>query len=154
MDNLFNSRKLFTALYMAKALAHGVVRTTGRGLPPSVRQLEEKNVKEAQKLRGRMAAAKLVNSSDCPDLLAISVYDTKPVHMLSTVEENICWVLKKRKVWSAMDREIRSIGFLCLNCIDNYNNNVNLTDIADQLRGSYRPDRWMRQQKWWWDFFI
>ena len=33
-------------------------------------------------------------------------------------------------------------------------NNMNLTDIADQLRGSYRPDRWMRQQKWWWDFFI
>ena len=31
---------------------------------------------------------------------------------------------------------------------------MNLTDIADQLRGSYRPDRWMRQQKWWWDFFI
>jgi hypothetical protein len=36
MDNLFNSRKLFTALYQAKCLAHGVVRTTGRGLPPSV----------------------------------------------------------------------------------------------------------------------
>ena len=33
MDNLFNSRKLFTALYSAKCLAHGVVRTTGRGLP-------------------------------------------------------------------------------------------------------------------------
>jgi hypothetical protein len=45
MDNLFNSRKLFTGLYMAKALAHGVVRATGRGLPPSVRQLEEKNIK-------------------------------------------------------------------------------------------------------------
>jgi hypothetical protein len=44
MDNLFNSRKLFTALYMAKALVHGVVRTAGCGLPPSVRQLEEKNM--------------------------------------------------------------------------------------------------------------
>ena len=44
MDNLFNSRKLFTALYKAKALVHGVVRTAGRGLPPSVRQLEEKNM--------------------------------------------------------------------------------------------------------------
>ena len=31
---------------------------------------------------------------------------------------------------------------------------MNLTDIADQLRGSYRPDRWTRQRKWWWDFFI
>jgi hypothetical protein len=154
MDNLFNSRKLFTALYMAKALAHGVVRTTGRGLPPSVRQLEEKNVKEAMKLRGRTAAARLVNSTDCPDLFAVSVYDTKPVHMLSTVEESMYWVLKKRKVWSAVHREIREIGFLRLNFIDNYNNNMNSTDIADQLRGSYRPDRWMRQRKWWWAFFI
>ena len=154
MDNLFNSRKLFTALYMAKALAPGAVRTTGRGLPPSVRQLEEKNVKEAMKLRGRTAAARLVNSTDCPDLFAVSVYDTKPVHMLSTVEESMFWVLKKRKVWSAVHREIREIGFLRLNFIDNYNNNMNSTDIADQLRGSYRPDRWMRQRKWWWAFFI
>ena len=82
---------------------------------------------------------------------AISVYDTKPIHMLSTVKY---WVLKKRKVWSAVHREILEIGFLRLNFIDNYNNNMNLTDIADQLRGSYRPDRWMRQWKWWWAFFI
>jgi hypothetical protein len=32
--------------------------------------------------------------------------------------------------------------------------NMNLTDIANQLCGSYRPDRWMRQRKWWWAFFI
>ncbi len=31
---------------------------------------------------------------------------------------------------------------------------MNLTDIADQLRGSYRPDRLMRQRKLWWAFFI
>ncbi len=132
---------MFTALYLAKALAHGIVRTTGRGLPPSVRQLEEKNAKEAQKLRGRTAAARLVNLSDSPDLFAISVYDTKPVHMLSTVEESMYWDLKKRKVWSAVHREIREIGLLCLNFIDNYNNNMISTDIADQLRGSYWPDQ-------------
>ena len=31
---------------------------------------------------------------------------------------------------------------------------MNSTNIADQLRGNYRPDRWMRQRKWWWAFFI
>ncbi len=153
MDNLFNSWKLFTTLYMAKALAHGIVRTTGCGLPTLVRQLKEKNVKEAQKLRGRTAAARLVNLSDGPDLFACLVYDTKPVHMLSTVEESMCWVVKKRKVWSAVHREIREIGFLHLNFIDNSNNNMNLTDILYQLRGQYRPDHWMRNWKWWWVFF-
>jgi hypothetical protein len=42
------------------------------------------------------------------------------------------WVLKKRKVWSAVHREIREIGFLRLNFIDNYNNNMNSTDIANE----------------------
>jgi hypothetical protein len=140
MDNLFNSRKLFTALYLAKALAHGVVRTTGRGLPPSVRQVEEKNVREAQKLRGRTAAAKLINSPECPDLLACSVYDTKPVHMLSMTEDSIWWVLKKRKVWSAIHQQIKEVGFPRLNLIDEYNSYMNSVDVADQLRNQYQPD--------------
>jgi hypothetical protein len=154
MDNLFNSRKLFTGLYMAKALAHGVVRTTGRGLPPSARQVEEKNVKEAMKKRGTTAAARLVNSVDCPDLFAASFYDTKPVHMLLTVKESMYWVAKKRKVWLAVHREIREIGHLRLNFIDIYNMNMNGADIADQLRNQYRPDHWIRNRKWWWAFFI
>ena len=132
----------------------GVVRTTSRGLPPSVRQLEEKNVKEAMKLRGRTAAARLLNSINCPDLFACSVYDTKPVHMLSTVEESMYWVLKKRKVWSAVHKQIREMGHLRLNFIDDYNNNMNGADIADQLRNQYRPNHWMRNRMWWWAFFI
>lgn len=27
-------------------------------------------------------------------------------------------------------------------------------DLTDQLRGSYRPDRFMRQKKWWWSIYI
>jgi len=119
-----------------------------------VRQLEEKNVKEAMKLRGRTAAARLLNSIDCPDLFACSVYDTKPVHMLSTGEESMYWVLKKRKVWLAVHKQIREMGHLHLNFIDDYNNNMNGADIADQLRNQYRPDHWMRNRKWWWAIFI
>jgi hypothetical protein len=43
MDNLVNSRKLFAVLYLAKCLTHGVVQMSSRGIPPSVRQLEEKS---------------------------------------------------------------------------------------------------------------
>jgi hypothetical protein len=61
MDNLFNSQTLFSALYIAEALAHGVARTNGRGVPPSIIQKEEKNKDRAEKLRGTTMAAKLHN---------------------------------------------------------------------------------------------
>ena len=98
MDNLFNSHKLYMALYRAKALADGVIRTSGRGLPPSVKQDDEKNVKRAEALKGTTKAAVLKNSVDSPDLLAVSVYDTKPVHLMSTVSESIRWIVKQKKV--------------------------------------------------------
>jgi hypothetical protein len=47
MDNLFNSKKLYKALFRTKALAHGVGRTNGRGIPPSIIQKEEKNINRA-----------------------------------------------------------------------------------------------------------
>jgi hypothetical protein len=50
MDNLFNSKKLYTALYMAECLAHGVARTSGCGISPSIIQREEKNKAAAEKL--------------------------------------------------------------------------------------------------------
>jgi hypothetical protein len=87
IDNLFNSHKLFMALYQAKALGHGVVRPHGRGMPPQIVQMEEKNVAQAERLRGTTKAVRMIDSRNCPDLLAASVYDTKPVHLLSMVSD-------------------------------------------------------------------
>jgi hypothetical protein len=154
MDNLFNSQKSFTALHIAEALAHGVAHTNGLGVPPSIIQKEEKNKDCAEKLRGTTMAAKLHNLDACPDLFVVSVYDTKPVHILSTAADCVEWIVKEKKVWSDGLQKKALMKYLRLNVIDDYNNNMNSTDIADQLRGSYRPDRWMRQRKWWWAFFI
>jgi hypothetical protein len=154
MDNLFNSQKLFTALYLAQQLAHGVARTNGRGIPPSIIQQEEKNVKRAETLRGTTKAAQLHYNDACPDLFAVSVYDTKPVHILLTAADCVEWIVKTRKVWDTATQQRAIMKYLCLNVIEDYNHHMNSTDIADQLRGSYWPDRWMRQRKWWWAFFI
>ena len=154
MDNLYNSEKLFSALFIAESLAHGVVRTYARGFPSDILQKEEKNKDRAEKLRGTTMAARLINSDACPDLLAISLYDTKPVHLLSTTASEVRWMVKHRKVWSTAVQKMAMMKYLRLNVIEEYNNNMNSTDIADQLRGNYRPDRWMRQRKWWWSFFI
>ena len=151
---LFNSQKLYTALYQAETLAHGVSRTHGRGFPPLIIQLEVKNKNEAERLRGTTKAARLVNSTKCPDLLAVSVYDTKPVHLLSTAADCVEWKTLERKVWSTRESRKIMMKYLRLGMIDDYNNNMNSVDMADQLRGSYRPDRWMRNRKWWWSFLI
>jgi hypothetical protein len=98
MDNLFNSHKLFTALYQVKALAHGVARAHGRGLPLAIVQKEEKNVAWAEQLRGTTKVARMVDNRNCPDLLASSVYDTKPVHVLSMALECVEWNVKQKKV--------------------------------------------------------
>ena len=79
MDNLFNSVKLYSALYRANALAHGVARTNGRGVPAAIIQKEEKNKDRAEKLHGTTKAARLDNLPGCPGMLAVSTYDTKPV---------------------------------------------------------------------------
>jgi len=154
MDNLFNSQKLFSALYLAQALAHGVARTNDRGIPPSIIQREEKNVRLLESLRGTTKAARLHNYDVCPDLFVVSVYNTKPVHILSTAADCIGWIVKTWKVWDTTAQQRAIMKYLRLNVIEDYYHHMNSTDIADQLRGSYRPDRWMRQRKWWWVFFI
>jgi hypothetical protein len=72
----------------------------------------------------------------------------------SMTEDSIWWVLKKRKVWSGIHQQIKEVGFLRLNMIDEYNSYMNSVDVADQLRNQYRPDHWMRNRKWWWAFLI
>jgi hypothetical protein len=135
MDNLFNSVKLYHTLYRAEALAHGVARTNGRGIPTAIIQKEEKNRDRAEKLWGTTHAARLANFPGCPNMLAVSPYDTKPVHILSTVAESVEWIAKERKVWDANENKKSLIKFLCLNVIEDYN--------TYQLRGVYRPDHWM-----------
>lgn len=70
------------------------------------------------------------------------------------VSESVEWIVKKRQVYHRESNSMRAMGYLRLNVIDEYNNRMNQTDVADQLRGQYRPDVWMRHQKWWWSIFI
>ena len=88
--------------------------------------------------------ARYDNLPGCPDMLAASVYDTKPVHLLSTVAELIEWKVKEKQVWNQQENKKKKLRFLRLNLIDKYNHHMNSTDIADQLRGIYCPNHWMQ----------
>ncbi len=98
IDNRFNSVKLYHALYRAEALAHGVPQTNGCGIPMSIIQKEAKNKDCAEKLCKTMKAARLANLSGFTDMLAVSMYDTKPVHILKMVAESVDWIARERKV--------------------------------------------------------
>jgi len=86
-------------LYQARVLAHGVARTSLRGVPTSVIQKEEKNKDCAEKLSGTTKAARLVHLPKCPNMLAVSTYNTKPVHLLllSMAVETVEWIVKEKR---------------------------------------------------------
>ena len=156
MDNLYISAKFAkcAAVHDKRVLISGVARKTGRGIPISVLQDEVKDKNAQQKVRGTVKAAVLMGDKHVPNLVAVSVYDTKPVHFLSTVCECIEWVLKAKDVWNEAKQRMEKLEFLRLNVNDDYNKDMNAVDIADQLRGNYRFDYWLRNFKWWWAILL
>ncbi len=112
MDNLFNSKMLYEELYRTEALAHGVGHANYQGIPSSIIQKEKKNVLRAEHLCGTTMAARLLHHDACPDLLAMSVYNTKPVHILSSAAECGEWIVKEREVWSGIIQKNAMMKYL------------------------------------------
>ena len=138
-----------------------------------------------------MKAAVLRGAKECVNLVASSVYDSKPVHYLSMVCNKIKWVVKEKvcgvfclfifylknilttpqlhlfvpflfsfilsslkPVYNVDTHCTEVLRFLRLNQIDTYNNTMGHVDLAAQLRGTYRPDIWLRNRKWWWSIWF
>ena len=154
-DNLYVSAKFTREAYKhkAKVLIHGVCRTHGRGFPEFCIQQEKNMQQEQEKVRGTVMGARLVGDRECPDLVAISVYDTKPVHFLSMACTEVKWISKSRQVYDKIKRRMVTAKFLRLNVNNDYNYGMGYVDVADQLRGYYRFDKWTRRRKWWHSIF-
>ena len=155
VDNLYMSAKFCKDAFNhpMKVKLHGVTRKGGRGLPNCVLQDEKTNQKEQEKVRGTVCAAELVGDITCPSLIAVSVYDTKPVHFLTMAVEKIFWEEKSKEVYDKEMKRMKQIKFLRLNVNDDYNYGMGGADIADQIRGSYCFDHWVRNFKWWHSIF-
>ena len=61
----------------------------------------------------------------------------------------ITWLDKTRRTWDKSTSTMRLGRFLRLAINDSYNMKMNNLNIDNQIRGSYRPARWMRKHKWW-----
>ena len=85
LDNLYMSAKFAKAAFnhTKKVLIAGVARKRMWGIPACVLQDEVKSPKDLLAVRGTVKAAVLMGDPDCLNLVATSVYDTKPVHFLS-----------------------------------------------------------------------
>ena len=156
MDNLYLSAKLCRSAWRCKQQVQvfGVVRQSGRGVPKSITQKEVTKKAEIEEARGTLKAAELIGDPKCEGLIALSLYDSKPFYMMTMACEKVEWKLKSRKLWDKELVRMVSKPFYRLNIVDDYNNNMNNVDLADQLRGSYRFDHWMRKRKWWWSMFF
>jgi len=156
MDNLCLSASFARASFNhpKKVMIAGVTRKGGRGLPVCILQDEEKKTKaEEEKVRGTVKAAVLNGDPLCPALVAVSVYDTKPVHFLSMICQEINWIQKERSVFNVDTNRMESMTFLQLNVNDSYNNDMGHVDVSDQLREVYKFNVWLRNYKWWWSIF-
>jgi hypothetical protein len=116
----------------------------------------QKEIKKNEQaaVRGTTKAAVLEGDPACKDLVAFSVYDTKPVHFLSTACTDLCWREIAKKVYNKDSGISVAMKFLRTNMQDSYNHIMNHVDRADQLRGNYRMDRWTRNRKWWWAIWM
>ena len=92
-------------------MIQGVCRVANRGLPQCVVQLEKATEKEQERVRGSTKAAVLHDDPECPDLVAVSVYDTKPVHFMSMMCEDIKWITKSRKIFDCKRRVMVNMNF-------------------------------------------
>ena len=71
----------------------GVTRKGMRGIPGCVVQEDQKSLKKQLEVSGTTKAAIMKGDPKCPDLIATSVYDTKPVHYLRMSSEELKWIV-------------------------------------------------------------
>lgn len=132
----------------------GVVRKGGRGVPSCILQEAVTKKEDLCKVRGTLKVSQLIGDSELPSLLAVSIYDSKPVYLMSNSAEQVKWLCKERHVChKEMGKKVK-VPFHRLNLIDQYNYTMNNIDIADQLRGTYQFDHWMCKRKWWWSISL
>ena len=155
-DNLYLSARFAKAAWTHsnKVRISGPTRKRGHGLPKCVIQEEVKNAEAIHAVWGTVKAAVLEGDNEVPGLLAVSYYDQKPVHFLSTVCEKIKWVQYEKKVYCVETEQVETMMFLWLSINNDYNYGMGGVDIVDQLQNYYRFDHWMHKRKWWWSVFF
>ena len=66
------------------------------------------------------------------------MYDTKPVHYISTVSKEMKWVAKEKECFNVEMGMVVFFRFLRMNCVNKYNNKMGGNGIDDKLMNYHR----------------
>ena len=157
MDNLFTSWKFGEMLAKRQCLFAGTCTTQEwRGLHRAVVQKEVTTAKAIEEAKGTMRASvrPIAGSPKC-EVICCSYYDDKPFHMMGNTSDGVSVIEWHRKCFNTTTQRHFYVIVKRLSLADLYNFWMNSVDIADQLRGYYRPDGlWVKMRKWWWAIFL
>ena len=117
MDNLYNIGKLCRAAYVEKKLLHGVDRKHGQGMPEEIIQQEVNSKRKQDEIKREVKVVVMKGDTTFTYVLACSICDTNPVHIISTVSDNVKWTHTKKKFYSKIDKKTVDMVFNCLNDI-------------------------------------
>ena len=78
-----------------------------------------------------MKATVLDDVPNLTNIVAVLVYDTKPVHFLLMCCDTIKWVHKTCQFYDTESDMVRDDQFLNLNVNNSYNQNMNSVDLSD-----------------------
>ena len=125
-------------------MIRGVCRMKGRGLPSLVYQEDyTRDKRQAHQHYGDIKAAVLQGDPLCPNLIAFSIYDVKPVYFLTTAAEKICWETNTQSVYDKAQRKMVKLHYYQSNIQNFYNFHMNSVDLADHLRSTYGFQHWV-----------
>ena len=83
-------------------------------------------------MRGEVKVEMMKGDATCPYVLACSIYDTRPVHVISTVADNFECTSIKKKVYSKIEKTTADMTFHRLNVIHMYNFVIGSVNVADR----------------------
>ena len=146
-DNLYSSAALAQEL-LSKGHAYTCTARSNR-VPECVKQDTPRSTAV------RAARKGTVKWASRGDVVALSVFDSKPVNMPTTGHRTLEEVEYTRK-HPGYDQEAGTWKMIAsvekrLNVIDDYNNFMNGVDVADQLRTNYETR--VKSNKWWHPIF-
>ena len=82
-----------------RIMIYGVTRKSGRGIPKCILQEEVSTKEDLARTRGTVKVAKLVGDDCIQGLIAVSLYDTKPVYIMTNAIKKVKWIKKDRELY-------------------------------------------------------